>query len=138
MKQFHFYHRETGLLHPKVVVLNVPEYEIAQTLMANAPADHLPIEGALDCECMKVDVGNRQIVDHQPLQPSIEHEWNAERKRWLLSAESAAKQRKRIAAQTRIRQIEQSQARRVREILAENDQRLKTMDQEIAALRADL
>jgi hypothetical protein len=138
MRRVHFYHKESGVLHPRAVVLNVPPEEFEKCARLNAPADHEPIEGDYDAESQRVVVESRTIVDWQPPAPGPDHEWNAAARRWLLSAPAAERERRRITARARVQELELAQARRIRELLADSDPRLKAIDQEIAALRADL
>lgn len=78
------------------------------------------------------------IVDYQPPQPSPDHEWHAESKRWRLTAEANHRNKVRAAAIARIAELEIKQARRVRELLSQNDQQLKAIDDEIKGLRGNL
>ncbi|HZR02408.1 MAG TPA: hypothetical protein VFA81_04445 [Burkholderiales bacterium] len=110
----------------------------ASAIDRNIPEGHGAIEGEHDHLSRRVDTDTKQVVDWQPPQPTGDHEWNDKTRRWQLSAAAAEKQRKRLVALARIQELEAAQARRVRELLADSDPRLKAIDQEIAALRADL
>jgi hypothetical protein len=156
MISYSFYHRESGAIHPKVF-----STDDATQLRANTPADHLPIEGHHDPLSKRVDVtvppelvddinrygcavGKRfvhKIIDYQPPAPSADHEWNAETKRWQLSAAVQAKAQARAAAAARIAELEASQHGVVRDLLlggAAARPRLQAIADEIERLNADL
>lgn len=80
-------------------------------------------EGRFDKRTQRVDLATNSVVTYQRHASEIDAEQRAVRAR---------------LARRRIQQLEISQARRVRELLAENDPTLKAIDDEIAALRADL
>jgi hypothetical protein len=159
MSRFHFYHHETGVLHSNTIVIDAPNAEAVAQL--NCPADHKPIEGDFDPLSQRVDVsvtpeivdainvhgqvqGKRsvhQVIDYQPPAPSADHEWNAETKRWRLTAAAQAKIQGREAAQARIRELEDSQHLHVREMLLGSlsaRPRLQAIADEIAALQSAL
>jgi hypothetical protein len=139
MRQFHFYHAETGLLHQSCVSINTPEAEKVAAL--NCPEGHLPIEGELDPREHRIDVETKSVVDYQPPAPSADHEWNRNAKRWQLSAAAQGKINRSNAARARIAQLEASQHRHVREHclgMAGAAERLKAVDDEIFSLRSQL
>jgi hypothetical protein len=79
------------------------------------------------------------VVDYQPPQPSIEHEWNADTKRWQLTAAVQQRESDRRSALARIAELEGKQARAVREAVLSGDQsRLRAIEGEIAGLRPTL
>jgi hypothetical protein len=43
------------------------------------------------------------VIDHQPAAPNADHEWNAMRKRWVLSGAATARNATRAAALARMR-----------------------------------
>lgn len=104
----------------------------------NVPDGLVAVENVRDWLSQRVDVETGEIVDYQPPQPSFDHEWNAEIRRWVLKPEVVAAQTRRAAARSRIDELERKQARRVRELLAESDPQLKALDNEIAQQRAIL
>jgi hypothetical protein len=118
--------------------------------MLNIPAGCAAIEGKHDHLSRRIEItpnvwgdgvdglSERRVVDWQPPAPSTDHEWSEKTRRWEPSAAAAEKDRKRLVARARIRDLEVAQARRVRELLAQDDERLKAIDQEISALRIDL
>jgi hypothetical protein len=121
VRQFSFYHRDTGELHGKVVTLNVPDHEMEQAAASNAPADHLPISGTHDWKEKRVDISTAEVVQREGAAPKAKND-----------------PQRRMRTLARISELERNQARRVCELLAERDPRLKAMDEEIQALRADL
>lgn len=85
--------------------------------------------------------GAEHVIDWQPPQPDADHEWNADSRRWEKTAAAAERDRKRLVALARIDTIERQQLRTMREHALGYDgaaARLKAMDEEILALRADL
>jgi hypothetical protein len=135
IKHWSIYRMEDGLFTGTTFASTIEGHHLL-----NVPEGHGAIEGHHDHLSKRVEGAdeNRRIVDWQPPSPSPDHEWDNGTSRWKLSAAAAEKQRKRLAAQARIRELEAAQHRRVRELLAQNDERLRAMDQEIEALRADL
>lgn len=112
----------------------------AYALEANTPAGLKAYEGEIDHLSQRLGE-NGALIDWQPPQPSSDHEWNAEMRRWVLTAAAADRHRRRIEALARIEQLERSQHRAIREAAlgqAGAGDRLKAIDQEIAQLRADL
>ncbi|HEY4370280.1 MAG TPA: hypothetical protein VGN07_23815 [Steroidobacteraceae bacterium] len=95
-------------------------------------------EGAFDLYATCLDVATQLPVDYQPPRPDVDHEWNADRRRWQKKADIADRDQRRAEAQTRIDALELKQARRVRELLAASDPRLQAIDDEIVSLRRDL
>jgi hypothetical protein len=133
---FSFYHKDTGFIHSFSMLTTNP-----QNVAINTPSDHIAIGGYHDPLSKKVDIATGAIVDYQPPAPSSNHEWNADAKRWQLTAAVQATNDKRAVARSRIAQLEASQHRAVRELALGTSgalQRLQAIDSEIAALRADL
>jgi hypothetical protein len=76
-----------------------------------------------------------------PVQPSVDHEWNATDRRWQVKPEVLAREETRRHAILRISQLEQSGIRSLRELAlgeAKAADRLKALDVEIAELRRSL
>lgn len=139
MRRFHFYHAETGLLHHSCVSINTPEAEKVAAL--NCPEGHSPIEGELDPRSHRVDIATGEVIEYQPPAPTADHEWNADAKRWQLSAAALGKLNRSNAARARIAQLENSQHRHVREHclgIAGAAEKLKAIDDEIFSLRSQL
>jgi len=138
---YSFYHKDTGAIHPTKIGVNSVYGK--QALELNTPADHVAIEGALDHLSQRVDLSGDapRVVDYQPPQPSSDHEWNAQAKRWQIRPEMTERQQRRDAALAEIAQLEAFQARPLREAvlgLPGATERLKALDDQIAALRAQL
>lgn len=77
------------------------------------------------------------VVAQRPPAPSADHEWNAERQRWQLSAAAS----KRQVALAQIDLLERAQPRALREAvlgLADGRERLQAVETQIAALRSEL
>lgn len=65
MKQYNFYHKDTGLVHGLSIVINSPDHDA--TLKRNCPEDHVPIEGQnLHPTKHRVDIGTGEVLDHKP------------------------------------------------------------------------
>jgi hypothetical protein len=62
-----------------------------------------------------MDVATRQLVDHQPRQPTPDHEWNAETKRCQLTAAEQTRLTNRADALAKIASLEASGIRAGRE-----------------------
>lgn len=143
MKTFSFYHRESGVVHHQRFGTDTgDEQRRERQLAANTPADHVAIEAVLDHLSQRVDLTGETpaVVDYQPPAPSTDHEWNAETKRWQLKPEVAQRQAERERAFAKIRALESSQPRAVREAVlgqAGAVERLAAIDKQIAELRKD-
>lgn len=144
LRRFHFFDQNTGLIHAKHIALDVPSGHDA-IAGKNAPAGHAVLEGTFDPLSQKVDTATGGVVDYQPPQPSAEHEWNADTKRWALNVAAQAKLDARHSALAQIGALEGGQHRKVREaVLAIADAShpavapLQALDAQIAALRKDL
>jgi hypothetical protein len=133
MKGYSFYHRETGAIHNKKF-----STDAVSLLALNTPPGHIAIDGHHDHLSKRVDVATGEIIEYQPPAPSADHEWNAETKRWQPTAAAADLASKRTSAAARIRSLEASQNRAVREHLLGAPAaaaRLKAIDAEITSLR---
>ena len=135
MKHFHFYHAETGLLHGDGLAVNGPGAE--EMAKANCPPGHKPIEGHLDHLSQRVNVETGEVVDHQPPQPSADHEWHAESKRWRLKKEAAEREAKKAAAPAQIAELRERQHHLVIGYLLGRGgaDELRELDKQIAELR---
>lgn len=145
--QFSFYDPKSGLFtgeyyattDENAVKLNVTDVRPA----AAGRHDHLS---------KKFDLDKKSVVDYQPPAPSADHVWDDKTKRWVLSADAAARAKAKSTAGAAIAQLEASQHRVVRELTlnlagarafgpGEHDAataRLKAIDDEIAKLRTAL
>lgn len=78
------------------------------------------MEGHFDALSQKVDLSDKEkpaIVDHQPPQPSADHEWDGKAKRWVPNAAMRAHHEARLAAQTRIAELVAPERALVRRLL---------------------
>jgi hypothetical protein len=137
MKTYSFYHKDTGAFNGVKFSSTDPN-----DVELNVPADHIAIEGHHDHLSKRVE--NGEVVDFQPPQPSPDHEWNGETKRWQLTTAVARSHIDRLTALGQIEILEATQHRIVREsllavILGQESkshyQRLLAMDDEIAKQR---
>ncbi len=83
------------------------------------------------------------VVDYQPPAPSADHEWDADIKRWQLSAAVQERQGRRQSALQSIAALEARQLRSMRELLRDPTDiaaraRLDSIEEQIAALREQL
>jgi hypothetical protein len=105
------------------------------------PPGTLAIEGAHDHMSQRVDLSTGKVVPYHPLAPSADHEWNAASKRWQVRKGVRETEGRRAVVFARIHALETSQGRAIREATlgdAGAIKRLKEIDAEIAALRAEL
>lgn len=136
MKSYSFYHRETGVIHPKKFGT-----DDTTQLAGNTPVDHAAIEGYHDHLSKRFDFEAKQVVEWIPPAPSADHVWNPETLRWQESAATMEKIARRNAALVRIALLEASQHRHVREHalgMAGALEALQAIDAEIVSLRPDL
>lgn len=136
MKTYSFHHKDTGLLHGKRVVT-----DFVAVAEINTPADHVVIEGEYDHLSQKVDTATGAVVDYQPPQPTADHEWNADEKRWNLTQDALTRRHLHAMAVDGILTLENKQLRAMREYMLGDTtavRRLKDIDDQIAALRKDL
>jgi hypothetical protein len=131
-----FYHRETGALHDARLMTSDPA-----SIKLNTPADHVAIDGHHDRLCKRVDIDTGEVVDYQPPAPSVDHEWNADARRWRLSPAATARIEARAASVARIAALVNSQHQFVREHLLGVTtalERLAAINDEVVRLSADL
>jgi hypothetical protein len=136
MKTYSFHHKETGLFLARIF-----SCDDDSQLKNNTPADHVAIEGRHDSRNRRVNTATGEVMDYQPPQPSVDHEWNAETRIWQLNVMAQEKRNASAAARIRIAQLEASQHRAVREAALNLEgaiERLKAIDAEIAELRKQL
>jgi sugar phosphate isomerase/epimerase len=133
MSEHSFYHKETGVLHPKKFTTDDPTQ-----LANNIPPDHAAIDGHHDHLSKRVDLATKEVVEWMPIPPSTGHVWNPETLRWQLTAAALEKIAASAKARNRIAELEASQHRLVREhIIGKPDAlaKLQAIDDEIFALR---
>jgi hypothetical protein len=135
-KIFSLYEAATGLFTGKR--LNCDEDALLQMRL---PPGTLTCEGDYDHMSQRVDLSTGGIVAYHPLAPTSDHEWNAASKRWQVKQGVRASEGRRAVVFARIHALETSQGRAIREATlgdAAALKRLKEIDAEIAALRAEL
>jgi hypothetical protein len=121
----------------------------ASALTENLPPTMQAIEGRFDRLSQRVDIESGAVVEYQPPQPDVDHEWNAQTKRWEKRPDVVQREIRRTVALAKIAELELNQQRPMREDRlrpTERDQkdgklpreRLQEIEDEIAALRAQL
>lgn len=112
----------------------------AEDLADNLPEGCAAIEGQFDHTCQRVDKATGAVIDFIPPSPGADYEWNADLRRYRLTA--AAEQAINADRQARavIAEQESRQLRAIRELLLNpNDagamQRLRDIDSAISAAR---
>jgi hypothetical protein len=136
MRMVSYYDNVTGLFNGDQVIVSDNA-----AIESHTPAGHTAIDGHYDSLSQRIDLATGQVVDYQPPPPSPDHEWNVESKRWELSAAIATKQAARSSALLAIGQLEAKGIRAMRELALSVPgavDRLRSIDDQIAALRADL
>jgi hypothetical protein len=136
MKRYSFYDKKTGVLHQSKFSTDDPSQ-----LAGNVPPEHGAIDGHHDHMRKRVNVETGELIDYQPPAPSAEHVWDEASKTWNLNPDAMAKIERRRTAYARIAVLESSTLRSLREHAlgyVGAEQKLKDIDAEIAALRADL
>lgn len=130
-----FYDPATGALTGRT-------YAGPESLLAlNTPPGHHALKGHHDHLSKRVDLQSGAVVDWQPPQPSPDHQWDQQSRRWQLSASAQERQAARAEALERIAALEAAQHRAVRELLLElasehpGLNRLQEIDTQIAQLR---
>jgi hypothetical protein len=134
VRQVSFYHEESGLLSGLQVLASDDKL-----IELNTPPDHIAIDGHHDHLSRRFDLEKGELVDWQPPQPSTEHEWNDNAKRWHLSAAAQKRNADRAATRARIAELERDvQPGLLRAVALDQDgakERLAALDAEIACLR---
>jgi hypothetical protein len=137
MRVVSFYHKVSGLFHARHLMSSD-----AKSIVLNTPRDHIAIDGDhFDRLSQRIDIKTGKVIDQLPAQPSADHEWNATDRRWQLKPEVVAKEETHRQAILRIRQLELTGLRSLRELAlgeAKAADRLKALDTEIATLRKTL
>ncbi len=140
IRTFSFYNTTDGLLHTSQTQCS--EHANAEAFAdSNAPPGYKAIEGQFDPLSQRVDTISGEVVNYQPPQPSLDHEWDDTTKRWQLNAAAAQRLAERSNALTQIPTLEAKQHRAMREYalgIAGAAERLSSIENQIAALRAKL
>jgi hypothetical protein len=114
-------------------------------LRYNVAAHEFAVPGSYDLYASRYDEATQQVVDYQPPQPDADHEWNAQTRRWQKREAVLLFEQRRAVALARIDQLENKQARILRELEIDPAkvgidgktpmERLVAIDQEIEQLR---
>lgn len=96
------------------------------------------LEGQYDHLSQRVDLSGPvpHVVDYKPPQPSVDHEWDAITKRWVMTAAATEKMAGGIEAFYRIKDLEIAQSRATRELLLELSGLLHHDSEAVRRLRA--
>lgn len=108
MKTWHLYDKHTGLFTGRAF------QGLENALKGNVPEGFGARSDVDDWQSQKVDFASGEIIDHQPQAPDSFHEWNAETKRWQLTAEREQQIAEDAAAR---RQLEELDRKAVRAII---------------------
>lgn len=105
-----FYHKDTGMLNSMHFSTSDP-----RLIVLNCPADHLWVDGHHDALSKRVDVATKQVIDYQPPRESIEHIWDDNKKRWVLSPEALERDRVLTNARKRVKELDSASIRLLRD-----------------------
>ena len=136
IKTFSLYQAATGLFTGKRL-----QCDEDALLEMRLPPGTLAMEGAFDHMSQRVDLSTGSVIAYHPLAPSPDHEWNAASKRWQVKQSVRQSEGRRAVVFARIHALETSQGRAIREATLGDPaamKRLKEIDAEITALRAEL
>jgi hypothetical protein len=136
IKTFSLYEAASGLFTGKRL-----QCDEDALLEMRLPPGTLAIEGAFDHMSQRVDLNTGGVIAYHPLAPSPDHEWNAASKRWQIRQRVHQSEGRRAVVFARIHALETNQGRAIREATLGDPaamKRLKEIDAEIAALRAEL
>jgi hypothetical protein len=136
IKTFSLYEAATGMFTGKRL-----QCDDDALLEVRLPPGTLALEGAFDHMSQRVELSTGAVVAYHPLAPSPDHEWNSASKRWQVKAGIRESEGRRAVVFARIHALETSQGRAIREATLGDPaamKRLKEIDAEIAALRAEL
>jgi hypothetical protein len=110
-------------------------------LKNNTPEGCAAIEGMYDHLAQRVDIITGEVVDYQPPQPSADHEWNADTKRWQLTAAAQDVINADAIARAQLEAIDRQSIRALREAALGKPEAvalLATLDAQATPLRADV
>jgi len=77
----------------------------------------------------------KHVVGYQPAQPSPDHEWIPDTRRWRLTAAAQKALDNSVQARALLSELDLKSIRRLREILAASDPQLNELEQQAASLR---
>jgi hypothetical protein len=140
LRTWHYFDRATGIFTGQQFSTSV-EDGAELSVAANCPDGCGSIEGIYDTEAQRVDMASGLVIDYQPPQPTLDHEWNVLAKRWRLTPAKQLARDASVTAQGRIEALERGALRTLREVALGKPgatARLQAIDDQIAALRVDL
>lgn len=111
-------------------VLTLPEMAIAQ----NVPDGFGFVAGRHDRQSQRVDLSTGEVIDFQPAQPSNDHEWNAETKRWQLKPEVIERNQRHAEAQAQLEALDPKETRALSDLAANPDD--QSAKERLADIRA--
>lgn len=135
MRHVTFYDEHTGALHPLTIIASSDEAVELNTPSGYVVIDHPP-DGRYDHESQRVDLSTGKVVGYQPPQPSPDHEWNAETKRWTPNAETRARLHTVRVARARVAELTAQQHSLVRRLAL--DQADQTARAALGAIDAEI
>ena len=104
---FHFYRLDDGTFIGRTLTLTTDTDAQAFVALNTPPGcAALRHDGPLNAEASRVDLETRAVVEYQPPEPSPDHEWNAQARRWALKAAAVERRDRRTAALARIVELE--------------------------------
>jgi hypothetical protein len=62
IRRFHYYHKETGILHSRTIAINIPDDLVLDCVVKNQPPDHCYIEGEFHPKQHRIDPKTRKAV----------------------------------------------------------------------------
>jgi len=142
LRFYSLYDKTTGRFTGRTFGIDVgQDRERNEHISRHTPDGYAVIEGKFDSLSQRVDLSTKQVIDYQPEQPSAEHAWSVETRRWTLSPEAQQRKQARAAALVQIRDLEASQLRPLRELAldptnAEARTRLRAIEAQIPKLRS--
>ncbi len=77
MTEYHIYSMTDGVFTGCSISCSQSHLDV------NVPDGHSCLPGAIDYLSQRVDLATGLVIDYQPPQPSINHVWDAAKKRWL-------------------------------------------------------
>jgi hypothetical protein len=136
MKTWHFYDSATGLFTGRNVSYSADIPGIDEFVASKVPAGQVAIvASALDWESSRVDLLTGEVVAYQPPAPDDDHEWNAQRLRWVLKPAALDRLRAEAEAASTVQEEEAGAVRAMRELLLSPDVRaLLTRPEDLANL----
>ena len=138
MKHFSVYRLDSGLFTGLVISGHGLDFDHASLYLEDGCA---LMEGKYDLHCEKVDLESGSVVDYQPPQPSVDHEWTG--KRWNLTPEAEKAKLEDNQARKELDALDRKQVRYLGEKLAgtidaEGERRLAEILEQKAVLRTKL